>query len=68
MSKKMVDRNPHTGEALQSKANSDKYRDNWKRIFESGKNVCHCGLKDFEWLDCETPGCKKRKTAEALGE
>ena len=29
----MVDRNPHTGEALRSKPNSDNYRDNFDAIF-----------------------------------
>jgi hypothetical protein len=33
MSKKMTDRNPHTGEKLQSKPNSDAYRDGFDNIF-----------------------------------
>lgn len=31
--KKMTDRNPHTGEKLQSKRNSDKFRENFDKIF-----------------------------------
>lgn len=33
MTAKMTDRNPHTGEKLQSKANSDAFRNNFDLIF-----------------------------------
>lgn len=36
---KMVDRNPHTGEKLQSKANSDAYRNNFDSIFGKKSKV-----------------------------
>lgn len=37
----MTDRNPHTGEKLQSKANSDSYRENFDKIFSKG--LCNPG-------------------------
>ncbi len=37
MTKPMTERNPHTGEKLQSKANSEKYRDNFDKIFGKKK-------------------------------
>lgn len=37
MASKMVDRNPHTGEALRSKQTSDAYRDNYDAIFRKAE-------------------------------
>ena len=37
--KKMTDRNPHTGEKLQSKPNSDVYRENYDKIFAKPKQT-----------------------------
>lgn len=54
--KKLTDRNPHTGEKLQSKANSDKYRESHDRIF--GKEKCaQCGEQRKHWQDCDAPNC-----------
>ena len=54
--KKMTERNPHTGEKLQSKANSDAYRGAHDRIFK--KAPCkQCGAKPDSWPNCDAPKC-----------
>ena len=56
----MTDRNPHTGEKLQSKANSDKYRENHDKIFNNIKCV-QCGAKRNSWEACDAPNCVNQK-------
>jgi len=58
--KGMTDRNPHTGEKLQSKANSDKYRENHDKIFNNIKCV-QCGAKRNSWEACDAPNCVNQK-------
>lgn len=59
MKKGMVDRNPHTGEALRSKHNSDAYRDNFEKIFKK-VSICElCGDEDV--TTCKIRNCPNRE-------
>ena len=56
MKKGMTDRNPHTGEKLKSKPNSDKYRESHEKIF--GSQRCQqCGEQRKHWQACDAPNC-----------
>jgi hypothetical protein len=59
-----VDRNPHTGEAMKSKSNSDAYRDNWTNIFGKPKSKeCElCGAYIDDWQYCTSRECDKKET------
>jgi hypothetical protein len=58
MATKLVDRNPHTGEALQSKHTSDAYRNNFDLIFAKCRT---CGAHKETWSSCSINDCKNKE-------
>jgi hypothetical protein len=59
---KTVDRNPHTGEAMKSKPNTDNYREHWETIFGKPKSKeCEiCGAYIDDWQFCKERSCDKK--------
>lgn len=62
--KKMTDRNPYTGEKLQSRVPSTDYRSNYDRIFK--KNCANCGVPYKHWESCELSSCPNRTAKEPI--
>ena len=64
--KKLVDRNPHTGEALQSKRPNASYRMNFDKIFRQKPITNYCNLCNEElqeWPHCTREDCPNEDKA-----
>ncbi len=64
--RKLVDRNPHTGEALQSKRPTTAYRTNFDTIFRQKPITNCCGLcneEEREWPSCSREDCPNEAKA-----